>query len=69
VSGNIFHGSAWIKSNGIGSNQSFYTFWGISGGNRGDYSMDSVLHDESTKMVNVPDAGQMEGVPGDWIYF
>jgi hypothetical protein len=56
VTGTIFHGSAWIKSNGIGSNQSFNAFWGVCNGNRGNYSMDSVLHDESTNMVNVLDA-------------
>jgi hypothetical protein len=69
VTGTIFHGSAWIKSNGIGSNQSINAFWGVYGGKRSDYSMDSVLHDETTNMVNVPDAGQLEGVPGDWMYF
>jgi hypothetical protein len=69
VTGTIFHGRAWIKSNGTSSNQTFNAFWGVYGGKRSDYSMDSVLYDETAIMVNVPDAGQLERVPEDWMYF
>jgi hypothetical protein len=69
VTSRRFHGSAWIQSNGASSNQSFNTFWGVFGGSRNDWSIKSVRHPDNTQLVNIPDAGRLEDVPGDWMYF